>query len=151
MADRVKPEKKAPKAGEAKKDTKSARKRPAKKATKKKAGKAAPEKGYKGHRKGSAAEKLRKIFDEKGFEAAQEAAKRMEVRGEIASHTYRSLFSFWRRGITPGSGKRRGRKVPVQRTAPATAKKAGSTRRVKPQSKKAEAAPRRVRPKKEAA
>lgn len=85
--------------------------------------------GYKGHRKGSLAEKLHKVYDEKGVDEARAAAKRMEARGEIASHTYRSFFSLWGRKIVPGSGKPRGRKRPIKRVK--SRKAAGTTGRVK--------------------
>lgn len=158
MAERVKPKKKpaagkdtAKKAAKKKATKKPAAKKAAKKSGKKASKKAPAEKGYKGHRKGSVAEKLRRIYDEEGVESARKAAKRMETRGEIASHTYRSLFSFWSRDITPGSGKRRGRKVPVRRDVAPPKEKATTApkRRVKP---KTDAAPpkRRVQPKKAA-
>lgn len=85
--------------------------------------------GYKGHRKGSLAERLRKVYDEKGEEAAKALAARLVEKEGASPHTFRSFFSLWGRKVVPGSGKPRGRDKPVKRVK--STKATGGRKRVK--------------------
>jgi hypothetical protein len=94
-----------------------------KKAKKTKTAKKTPAaKGYKNHRAGTPSEKLHKLFDEKGQEAAYASVGRLGLE----PHTARALFSRWNNPVEKKAKKTKGKKAAPKKAAPKKAKKAAS-------------------------